>query len=88
MTITVSAAGPQVQKEKRDDIMAEIELLKQQHAAIVAANPSLNVSASGSRAASSPGQTAAASAGRLRSPLKSSSSKASSVKLLVASAKS
>lgn len=73
----------QAQKEKRDDLMAEIELLKQQHAAIVSS--SLSVSASGSRG-SSPLHTAAASPGRLKSPLKNSSSKAGSVKLLVASA--
>lgn len=90
VTISCLLLDQQVQKEKRDDLMAEIELLKQQHAAVVAAKPSLHVSASGSRAASSQGQ-AAASPGRLRSPLKSSTSssrKASTVKLLVASAKS
>lgn len=73
----------QAQKEKRDDLMAEIELLKQQHAAIVSS--SLSVSAAGSRG-SSPLHTTAASPGRLKSPLKNSSSKAGSVKLLVASA--
>lgn len=65
--------------------MAEIEVLKQQHAALTA-NMLPSVSASGSRGASPLQAASAASPGRLRSPLKSSSSKAGSVKLLVASA--
>lgn len=72
---------PQAQREKRDDLMAEIELLKQQHAAVMSTTVSVSVSATGSRGAS-PLHTA----GRLKSPLKNSSSKAGSVKLLVASA--
>jgi hypothetical protein len=76
----------QTQKEKRDDLMAEIELLNQKHAAAIASVPAL-VSASGSRG-TSPLHAAAATPGRPKSPLKhssSGSSKAGAVKLLVAS---
>lgn len=67
--------------------MAEIEILKQQHAALVS-TMSPGASLAGSRGASPLQAASAASPGRLRSPLKSSSSssKAGSVKLLVASA--
>lgn len=77
----------QVQKEKRDDLMAELEVLKQQHAAAVAECASTSGgSRSGMPVAMHAAAVIAHPPGKLHSPSsRSTSSKAGSIGLQVGS---